>query len=242
MLFICPYYRSYVVNSELAKFLAADERPEESMIYPELYGFLFAVCCAPEMTVPSDWLPMVFNGEEPGYADEAEAEMVLAGIMAVYDEVNNGVISAEPSMPAWFEVLTPPMENFGDEAPLTHWSRGFLIGHDWLSEVWDHYVLNEMEGELAGCLMALTLFSSKELAEAYASESHDEPMAIESLAEMAVDNLDVVMANYAHMGRSIYQALQQQAQMPIEREADKVGRNDACPCGSGKKFKRCCMS
>jgi len=24
------------------------------------------------------------------------------------------------------------------------------------------------------------------------------------------------------------------------READKVGRNSPCPCGSGKKFKRCC--
>jgi hypothetical protein len=22
--------------------------------------------------------------------------------------------------------------------------------------------------------------------------------------------------------------------------ANKAGRNDACPCGSGKKFKRCC--
>ena len=22
--------------------------------------------------------------------------------------------------------------------------------------------------------------------------------------------------------------------------ADKVGRNDSCPCGSGKKYKRCC--
>jgi uncharacterized protein YecA (UPF0149 family) len=22
-------------------------------------------------------------------------------------------------------------------------------------------------------------------------------------------------------------------------EADKVGRNDPCPCGSGKKYKRC---
>jgi len=21
-----------------------------------------------------------------------------------------------------------------------------------------------------------------------------------------------------------------------------VGRNDPCPCGSGKKFKKCCMS
>ena len=23
---------------------------------------------------------------------------------------------------------------------------------------------------------------------------------------------------------------------------EKVGRNDACPCGSGKKFKKCCES
>jgi preprotein translocase subunit SecA len=25
----------------------------------------------------------------------------------------------------------------------------------------------------------------------------------------------------------------------IRREGDKVGRNDPCPCGSGKKYKRC---
>ena len=24
------------------------------------------------------------------------------------------------------------------------------------------------------------------------------------------------------------------------RTTEKVGRNDPCPCGSGKKFKRCC--
>jgi len=29
---------------------------------------------------------------------------------------------------------------------------------------------------------------------------------------------------------------------PIEREQKKVGRNDPCPCGSGKKFKKCCMN
>jgi preprotein translocase subunit SecA len=28
--------------------------------------------------------------------------------------------------------------------------------------------------------------------------------------------------------------------MPAKREAPKVGRNDACPCGSGKKYKSCC--
>jgi preprotein translocase subunit SecA len=30
------------------------------------------------------------------------------------------------------------------------------------------------------------------------------------------------------------------AQGPIKREAAKVGRNDDCPCGSGKKYKKCC--
>lgn len=27
---------------------------------------------------------------------------------------------------------------------------------------------------------------------------------------------------------------------PYRREEPKVGRNDPCPCGSGKKFKKCC--
>lgn len=27
---------------------------------------------------------------------------------------------------------------------------------------------------------------------------------------------------------------------PIVRESPKVGRNDPCPCGSGKKYKKCC--
>ncbi len=27
---------------------------------------------------------------------------------------------------------------------------------------------------------------------------------------------------------------------PVKRDHDKVGRNDPCPCGSGKKFKKCC--
>ena len=30
------------------------------------------------------------------------------------------------------------------------------------------------------------------------------------------------------------------AAQPIHRDAPKVGRNDPCPCGSGKKYKKCC--
>jgi uncharacterized protein YecA (UPF0149 family) len=29
---------------------------------------------------------------------------------------------------------------------------------------------------------------------------------------------------------------------PVTREVPKAGRNDPCPCGSGKKFKKCCAA
>jgi len=31
-----------------------------------------------------------------------------------------------------------------------------------------------------------------------------------------------------------------EAKQPLRRETPKVGRNDPCPCGSGKKSKKCC--
>ena len=31
-------------------------------------------------------------------------------------------------------------------------------------------------------------------------------------------------------------------QAPLVRAQPKVGRNDLCPCGSGKKYKKCCLA
>jgi preprotein translocase subunit SecA len=33
---------------------------------------------------------------------------------------------------------------------------------------------------------------------------------------------------------------EEEARKPVTREEAKVGRNDPCPCGSGKKYKKCC--
>ncbi len=29
--------------------------------------------------------------------------------------------------------------------------------------------------------------------------------------------------------------------IPYVRETPRIGRNDPCPCGSGKKYKKCCL-
>ena len=41
-----------------------------------------------------------------------------------------------------------------------------------------------------------------------------------------------------YMGRVVYQS---EDDMPYVRSSKKIGRNDPCPCGSGKKYKHCCM-
>jgi len=41
-------------------------------------------------------------------------------------------------------------------------------------------------------------------------------------------------------GAWVYEDGQVRGNPTVRRESPKVGRNDPCPCGSGKKFKKCC--
>ena len=41
-------------------------------------------------------------------------------------------------------------------------------------------------------------------------------------------------------GRWVYAGQVSPRGQTVRREAPKVGRNDPCPCGSGKKYKKCC--
>ena len=42
------------------------------------------------------------------------------------------------------------------------------------------------------------------------------------------------------LGRWVYAGQEEQPSATVRREGPKVGRNDPCPCGSGKKYKKCC--
>ena len=50
---------------------------------------------------------------------------------------------------------------------------------------------------------------------------------------------DVAAKNYEHESSSQTDRAQQGGQVGV-RQGPKVGRNDPCPCGSGKKYKQCC--
>lgn len=223
------------MNIELADFLAADGRPEGTMNYAELHGFLFALACSPEPLKPAEWQPMIFNGEDASFTSQQESEAVMAAIMAIHDETARQVQQEAVALPQFCSLAEIPMDNFADDAPIGHWARGFLHGHDWLSEVWDAYIPEEMSAELGSCLIVLTFFAERKLAQEYCKESE---ATLETMAESATDHLESAMRSYASMGRAIQLALGPRT--PYVRE-QKIGRNDPCPCGSGKKYKQCCM-
>jgi hypothetical protein len=42
-------------------------------------------------------------------------------------------------------------------------------------------------------------------------------------------------------GATVEELLEYEASQPLVREGRKIGRNEPCPCGSGKKYKKCCL-
>jgi SEC-C motif domain protein len=45
---------------------------------------------------------------------------------------------------------------------------------------------------------------------------------------------------WRHQGRWFFHSAEYPKAAPVQCAQPKVGRNDPCPCGSGKKYKKCC--
>jgi len=72
-------------------------------------------------------------------------------------------------------------------------------------------------------------------------EMRPEPISPEKREEVLVHMAAGLVAAYRYFRQR--RDAGTDTRMPESRStASKVGRNEACPCGSGKKYKRCCGS
>ena len=70
-----------------------------------------------------------------------------------------------------------------------------------------------------------------------ALEVPDAPPALENVSYQHAD--PVSAASQASVEASLAPPAGEKAQQPFKRYNEKIGRNDPCPCGSGKKYKQC---
>ncbi len=70
-----------------------------------------------------------------------------------------------------------------------------------------------------------------------ALEVPDAPPALENVSYQHAD--PVSAASQESVEASLAPPADEKAQQPFKRYNEKIGRNDPCPCGSGKKYKQC---
>jgi len=92
-------------------------------------------------------------------------------------------------------------------------------------------MLQRLNQKILGMLFRTRIFDGGNVSEAKAPEKRTAPKTIETKDEMG-----------STLGPSLEESSPEGAPKPIQnpiRNELKVGRNDTCPCGSGKKFKQC---
>ena len=116
-------------------------------------------------------------------------------------------------MPYLLETLHPGQRNDYDEAGAAKWAReSDWTGLEILKVTGDPATENTGTVEFKACY-----------------RRNNEKLEHHELAEFRKTN-DIW---YFYDGKMV-------APGQFQRETPKVGRNDPCPCGSGKKFKKCC--
>ena len=188
----------------------------------ELDGFFAALACAPITIKPSRWMPAIWGGEAlaPEWQNKKEIEEFSQAVFTLY---NNVMQSLNENT---FEALF--LENKIEDktyAVVDEWCDGFLRGLNlWGPQAEKETTFTEE------CIQPIRLFASETGFEQLAAMSDKEERTQQLLIEPNVRRL---YQHFLEQRKSVSQS--------VVRDSPKVGRNDPCPCGSGKKFKKCCL-
>ena len=203
-----------------AEFLDREPLAKRSMSIAMLDGFLTAIVIGPEVVMPSDYLPWIWDWKcrkkDAGFADLDEARRILGYVQGMNNRVA-GPLMGTPATVVPVFIFEPAWDH-------REWLAGFGMGGEFDPEVWDHAF--EHAPELFDPLGAL------------GKMERDEKGWEDACSEMILSLVGI--RDYFRAGE--WREGFEEIQKPLVRKGPKVGRNDPCPCGSGRKFKKCCST
>lgn len=197
----------------------------KAMGLDKLQGFFCAIISAPDTIMPSQWMPEVFKS-----VPKQESIERVQGFMALMMRFYNSVaVTLDENQPIKFILKPRPEADL--RLDYQTWCEGFILGWGLSAEEW----LSPGNEPLKKLTFPILLLSGAFKEEAESRGKKYLPDAeYTKLQQECADSLAEAVAgiyNYWH-SRS--------KPVSTKRESPKVGRNEPCPCGSGKKFKQCC--
>ena len=231
-------------------------RDDETPQWEFCEGFMAALICCRRIILPSEYLPVLLGldeaGDAPLFADAAQQQRFLdlwtrrwnevaqsldVEIESLQDEQAyqpevmdlRGAIAALPEQQR-AELGDAPIPSFGQI-----WAIGFMYAVESWPDEWAPPRDREAAKVLDAALQAIVTLSEDDT-QPPSINAFDDQGAPTLSRQRLNDFADAVFAVYdlRELWRSIGPRVE-----TVRREAEP-GRNDACPCGSGKKYKKCC--
>lgn len=216
---------------ELDQFLLYDVDTDEVMMSDTMDGFLHAIAVGPTTLHPKQWLPKIWGTQDmmPPMDSIEQMNYILGLVMRHFNSIIAG-LEADPReiSPCWSTMTYDGDEREYDDAEM--WAYGFVEGMRLCWSDWQ-LLLSTPEGQAWFRPIGL-------LGEDDFSVDQDKLTKTPAMrSELALQIPQAVLDMHAHwlpLRLAVYERQVAKSMQP------KVGRNEPCPCASGKKFKKCC--
>ena len=219
--------------------LLDDPALSEAMRLDEIQGYLCAALSGPQAIPEDDWLADVLGSEE---ALESEAGREAASLLRAFAvALEAELVAGEPPV----LLLYPKNDDEDSPSDYLPWCQAYLAGVDAAEEDWfealgeedaedDEEIRDEITYLDERLFPFMVLTGEAESAAREHGEEWPEDEELDQVNNECEEDLPQAVTD-------IYRFwLAKRGNQTIRRDEPKVGRNDPCPCGSGKKYTLCC--
>lgn len=216
----------------LEALLVSDSVPADCMNLEMLDGYLAAIAAAPRPIPVERWMPAVWSAddEDVSFGSAGEMQEAIRQVLRYHNELVLTLTAPE----GWEPFCYAPSEADEDAPELgDEWAAGFEQGLACWGEDWDAGLSEERAEAISARLEAAL--------EPWANEDGTPVSAGQETRlgwlEEAAQAVREVAAGWDALG--------QPGPVLVEISSGQAGsggpgRNEPCPCGSGKKYKKCC--
>ena len=194
----------------------------------ELDGFFTAIVSGPTMTPPSQWMAALWGDYEPEWKDESDFSDVFSLLMRHMNSISTYLMEA----PKDFEPLF--LEHITEDKTFTivdEWCEGYMRGVMLTAEQW-----RLDKPEIKTYLEPIISFTVDRVVQTHNSFKGQEVINLHNAIKLNVREIHAYW-----LARREEQPIYGSSELPVKHNKPRVGRNEPCPCGSGKKYKKCCL-
>ncbi len=234
----------YYNDSEMIRLLKG---ADAKLSLPEIYGLLYGCHAAPHIFRPSQLISTIFGKNEEAFASMEKTEQVIGNLLFLWNALGGWKPESEPlfypdiEYPDTTEGL---MERVKDDLTIIKsFIKGLDLGEtaktDFSSDAVDALKsLSEADGNLTKLLEVFQKQGSTEDEEF--NKAKDSIVGLEGVIGVCIGRINLGLKDTRMRVVKEMQKAAESQKKTAETKSAKVQRNELCPCGSGKKYKKCC--